>query len=148
MPLFPVRPTPQGLETVAARRVLGHREACFARACAARLDAPRPWLRLDADGTGVGQTALLDAHLGPPTWTWMFGCRAVDVTERRLRHPAHPECGEERFRVELHADGHVTFSLRAYPHPRMGTVQPRATLAQRTGTNGYLQNIRRSTLLA
>ncbi|SMB81645.1 Uncharacterized protein, UPF0548 family [Deinococcus hopiensis KR-140] len=148
---------PPGMQAMNESVLLGHGQMCFERARAALMAWQThrlKWLSLQADGPPrVGQTVLLGAYLGP--LTWLFGCRVVAVTDSPVAYaytygtlPGHPECGEERFRLELHPDQRLTFSLRAYSRPAgplIRVVQPLATLAQRAGSKAYLQNMRRST---
>ena len=148
---------PPGMQAMNDSVLLGYGPACFGRARTALMEWQThrlTWLRLHADGPPrVGQTVLLEAFFGP--LTWVFGCRVVAVTDSPAVYaytygtlPGHPECGEERFQVDFHADQRVTFSLRAYSRPAgplMRVVQPLATLAQRAGSKAYLRNMRRST---
>lgn len=152
-----VSKVPPGMQAMNDSVLLGYGPACFARSRAALMAWQThrlKWLSLQADGPPrVGQTVLLEAFFGP--LTWVFGCRVVAVTDSPAVYaytygtlPGHPECGEERFRVDFHADQRVTFSLRAYSRPAgplMRVAQPLATLAQRAGSKAYLRNMRRST---
>lgn len=124
---------------------LGDGEVVFEKACAA-LRAwrmfPAPWTRIWPGDAPIraGQTLAMQAHaLGG--W-WMNGCRIVYVLEenegaaRRFGFaygtlPAHVEEGEERFSVELHADGAVWYDLRAFSRPRYWPVRLAKPLARR-----------------
>ncbi len=135
--------------TVDHNRVrLGTGEAAFAAACAA-LRAwrmfPAAWTTIlpEAAPIRTGQTVAMLAHaLG---FWWLSACRIVYVidetaTEGEVRRRfgfaygtlhAHVEQGEERFSVELHADGSVWYDLRAFSRPRFWPVRLGKPLARR-----------------
>jgi uncharacterized protein (UPF0548 family) len=123
---------------------LGNGDAVFAQACEA-LRAwrmfPAPWTRIapTAAASRVGQTVAMQAHaLG--LW-WMNACRIVYVIDEAtpLRRfgfaygtlAAHVEQGEERFTVELHANGEVWYDLRAFSRPRYWPVRLGKPLVRR-----------------
>jgi uncharacterized protein (UPF0548 family) len=126
------------------RAKLGEGAAAFAAACAA-LRAwrmfPAPWTRIGPTGAPirVGETLAMQAHaLG---FWWMNACRIVYVIDeltpvRRFGFaygtlPAHVEEGEERFSVEMLADGSVWYDLRAFSRPRYWPVRLGKPLARR-----------------
>ncbi len=127
---------------------LGTGEAAFAAARAA-LSAwrmfPRPWTMILPDAAPIrpSQTVAMLAHaLG---FWWLSACRIVYVLDetatagevrRRFGFAygtlhAHVEQGEERFSVELHADGSVWYDLRAFSRPRFWPVRLGKPLARR-----------------
>ena len=127
---------PSGYTVDHNRVVLGHGETDFAHACAAvrawRM-FPEPWTRIAPTRAPirVGETvAMLAYALG--LW-WLNACRIVYVIDestprRRFGFAygtlhAHVEAGEERFSVELHADGRVWYDLRAFSQPRFWPVR-------------------------
>ncbi|MYR07749.1 DUF1990 family protein [Gordonia sp. SID5947] len=58
--------------------------------------------------------------------------------------PGHPECGEERFALEHHADDTVTFTVTAFsrPHSRLARVAgPVGHLAQALITRRYQRSL-------
>lgn len=126
------------------RARLGEGIAVFEAACAA-LRAwrmfPTPWTRITPADAPIrdGQTLAMQAHaLG--IW-WLSACRIVYVLDesapvRRFGFaygtlPAHVEQGEERFSVELHADGSVWYDLRAFSRPHYWPVRLAKPLARR-----------------
>lgn len=110
---------------------LGHGEAAFARACAA-LDAWRmfpAWARVMPEGRRpeVGRLVAMVVRICG-LW-WVNPCRVlrrVDGMHEGVRRHGfvygtlaeHSECGEERFMVELRADGSVWYEIRAFSRPR------------------------------
>ena len=127
---------------------VGQGETDFRSACAA-LRAwrmfPGPWTKISPADAPIreGQTVAMQAHaLG--LW-WLNACRIVYVMdETRADGPvvrrfgfaygtlnAHVEQGEERFSVELHADGSVWYDLRAFSRPRFWPVRLGKPLARR-----------------
>ena len=102
---------------------------------------PAPWTRIASPEKNVrpGQTVAMIAHaLG--LW-WLNSCRIVYVIDEQapVRRwgfaygtlGAHVEQGEERFSVELHADGAVWYDLRAFSRPRYWPVRLAKPLARR-----------------
>lgn len=134
---------PAGYDLDHNRMALGHGEADFAAACAA-VHAwkmfPAPWTSITPDAAPIrdGQIVAMRARaLG--VW-WLNACRIVYVLEedgppRRFGFaygtlPAHVEQGEERFNVELQADGSVWYDLRAFSRPRFWPVRLARPLAR------------------
>jgi uncharacterized protein (UPF0548 family) len=124
---------------------LGHGEGTWRRACAA-LETwrmfPQPWTAIEpaAEPIRVGTTFTMLAH-ACGLW-WMSACRIVyRVDETAAGHrrfgfaygtlPAHVEEGEERFMVEMLADGSVWYDLRAFSRPRFWPVRMMRPLARR-----------------
>jgi uncharacterized protein (UPF0548 family) len=127
---------PSGFDLDENRVVLGHGDRVFEAACAAlRRWQPFPpnWARIYPDSAPLqtNQTIIVAIRsLG--TW-WINSARIVYVVNesgppRRFGFaygtlPAHVECGEERFMIEMAADGIVSYSLRAISKPRMFLTQ-------------------------
>jgi len=101
---------------------------------------PAPWTRITPADAPIqeGTVIAMQAHaLG--LW-WLNACRIVYVIDetapvRRFGFaygtlPAHVEKGEERFSVELHADGSVWYDLRAFSRPRYWPVRLAKPLAR------------------
>jgi uncharacterized protein (UPF0548 family) len=141
---------PRGYELDHNRARIGEGAADFAAACAAvrawRM-FPAPWTRIAPTNAPirVGQIVAMQAHaLG--LW-WLNACRIVYVIDEPERREtgevvrrfgfaygtllAHVEQGEERFSVELHADGGVWYDLRAFSRPRYWPVRIGKPLARR-----------------
>jgi len=83
----------------------------------------------------AGSTVLGVLRLGVPTV--VFGWRIVYTVEEPTRFgfaygtlPGHPERGEERFVVELHDDGTVSYDLVAFSRP-VGWARLGAPVARR-----------------
>ncbi len=126
---------------------LGTGEVDFGVACAA-LRAwrmfPTPWTKIMPEAAPIrtGQTVAMIAHAFG-CW-WLSACRIVyvideTVAEREVRRTfgfaygtlhAHVEQGEERFSVELQADGSVWYDLRAFSRPRFWPVRLGRPLAR------------------
>jgi uncharacterized protein (UPF0548 family) len=134
---------PAGYNLDHNRVCIGQGEADFAAARAA-LEAwqmfPAPWTRISPARAPirVGQVVAMQANaLG---FWWLNACRIVYVIDeatplRRFGFAygtlmAHVEQGEERFSVELHADGAVWYDLRAFSRPRYWPVQLAKPLAR------------------
>lgn len=136
--------------TVDHNRVqLGRGRGAFDAACAA-LRAwrmfPAPWTRIRPEGAPLrsGETLVMQARaLG---FWWLNACRVVYVIDEpagggdgvSARYgfaygtlPAHVEEGEERFSLELRADGSVWYDLRAFSRPRYWPVRLGRPLARR-----------------
>ncbi|MBS0632489.1 MAG: DUF1990 domain-containing protein [Verrucomicrobia bacterium] len=122
---------------------LGEGPAVFAAACA-ELRAwrmfPGPWTMIFPAKAPIqpGTVVAMQAHaLG---FWWLNACRIVYVIDemapvRRFGFAygtleAHVEQGEERFSVELHADGSVWYDLRAFSRPRFWPVRLAKPLAR------------------
>ncbi len=140
---------PAGYNVDHNRERLGSGEGDFAVACAA-LRAwrmfPAPWTRIAPAHAPlqVGQIVAMQARaLG--LW-WLNACRIVYLIDehhldegapvvRRFGFAygtlrAHVEQGEERFSVELRADGGVWYDLRAFSRPRYWPVRLAKPLAR------------------
>jgi len=116
----------------------------FAAACAA-LQAwrmfPAPWTAIIPADTPirVGEVVAMQAHAAG-LW-WLNACRIVYVFDeaepvRRFGFAygtlgAHVEQGEERFTVELLADGAVWYDLLAFSRPRYWPVRLAKRAARR-----------------
>ena len=122
---------------------LGSGEPVFATACRALREwkmFPAPWTRIIPVTTPLEkrQVVAMIAHVYG-LW-WLNACRIVytldeTVPVRRFGFaygtlPSHVECGEERFSVELHADGSVWYDLRAFSRPRYWPVRLAKPLAR------------------
>ncbi len=127
---------------------LGSGDTSFDAACRALRTwrmFPVPWTTIMPEAAPIrtGQTVAMLAHaLG---FWWLSACRIVYVidetaTEGEVRRrfgfaygtlDAHVEQGEERFSVELHADGSVWYDLRAFSRPRFWPVRLGKPLARR-----------------
>ena len=135
---------PRGYDLDHNRVQIGSGGHDFETACAA-LRAwrmfPAPWTRIAPANTpiGVGEIVVMQAHaLG--LW-WMNAARIVYTidehgAERRFGFAygtllAHVEQGEERFSVELRADGSVWYDLRAFSRPRYWPVRLGKGIARR-----------------
>lgn len=134
---------PRGFNLDHNRARIGSGDVAFAAACAA-LRAwrmfPAPWTRIFPGGAPIreGQTVAMLAHAFG--W-WLNACRIVYVIDetapvRRFGFaygtlPTHVEEGEERFGVELLADGSVWYDLRAFSRPRRRIVRLAKPLARR-----------------
>jgi uncharacterized protein (UPF0548 family) len=136
---------PPGYTVDHNRVLLGHGEVTWTRACAALENwrmFPKPWTAIEPAGEpiAVGTTFAMLAH-ACGLW-WMSGCR-IDyrVDESTADHrrfgfaygtlPAHVEEGEERFMIEMLADGSVWYDLRAFSRPRFWPVRLLRPLARR-----------------
>lgn len=135
---------PTGYNVDHHRQRLGEGEGDFAAAYEA-LQAwrmfPRPWTRIlpERAPQREGQVVAMLAQ-GFGLW-WLNACRIVYTLEERgpVRRygfaygtmPAHVEQGEERFSVELHADGSVWYDIRAFSRPRYWPVRLAKPLARR-----------------
>jgi uncharacterized protein (UPF0548 family) len=135
--------SPAGYDIDHNRVQLGHGEAAFAAGCAALRRwtmFPAPWTRIEPGDAPLekGQVVAMLAHVYG-LW-WLNACRIVytlDETAPLRRFgfaygtlPGHVECGEERFSVELHADGSVWYDLRAFSRPRYWPVRVAKPLAR------------------
>lgn len=137
------------------RALIGRGPAAFAAACDALRDwrmFPGPWTRILPCGspTTVGNVVVMQAHaLG--LW-WLSACRIVYAIDdaapvRRFGFAygtllPHVEQGEERFMVELHADGSVWYDLRAFSRPRYWPVRLAKPLARRLQRRFVLESQR------
>jgi len=80
-------------------------------------------LRVSASSPVVEPAAAVVLRLGPGPLSLRIPCRVVDVVDEPTRRgfsygtlPGHPECGEERFLVELDGDT-VRFTVIAFSRP-------------------------------
>jgi uncharacterized protein (UPF0548 family) len=121
---------PTGFNRDHLRVQLGQGEAVFERAVAA-LNAwtmfHQGWVELRGDGPPrVGQVVAVVARFGP--MRWLNACRVLYLIDERTPTRRvgfgygtlddHAECGEERFMVEMTADGSVWYDLFALSRPR------------------------------
>jgi uncharacterized protein (UPF0548 family) len=136
--------TPAGYDLDHNRVRLGEGPAVLEAACAAlrRWEMfPGPWTRIEPADAPIaeGTVVAIVAHvLG--IW-WLNACRIVyvlDETEPVRRFgfaygtlTGHAERGEERFSVELLADGSVWYDVRAFSRPRYWPVRLGYPLARR-----------------
>jgi uncharacterized protein (UPF0548 family) len=135
---------PAGYNLDHNRAVIGRGETDFAAAVAAVRDwrmFPRPWTKITPASAPIvtGQVVAMQARAFG-LW-WLNACRVVYVLDettpvRRFGFAygtlnAHVEQGEERFSVELHADGTVYYDLRAFSRPRYWPVRLAKPLARR-----------------
>lgn len=135
--------SPAGYDIDHNRVQIGHGEAAFAAGCAALRRwtmFPAPWTRIEPSDAPQekGQVVAMLAHVYG-LW-WLNACRIIYTLDetapvRRFGFaygtlPAHVECGEERFSVELHADGSVWYDLRAFSRPRYWPVRLAKPLAR------------------
>jgi uncharacterized protein (UPF0548 family) len=135
---------PAGYNLDHNRIVIGRGEADFAAACAA-IRAwkmfPAPWTSITPADAPISEGTVVAMQARALGGWWMNACRIVYVVEentpvRRFGFaygtlPAHVEQGEERFSVELHADGTVWYDLRAFSRPRYWPVRLAKPLARR-----------------
>jgi len=130
---------------------LDHNRVCIGRgeadleAAAAAIRSwvmfPRPWTRIEPVDAPIakGTVVAMIAHVYG-LW-WLNACRIVYVVDevapvRRFGFaygtlPGHVESGEERFTVELLANGEVWYDLRAFSRPRYWLVRLFKPLARR-----------------
>jgi uncharacterized protein (UPF0548 family) len=135
--------SPVGYDIDHNRVQLGTGDAAFAAACEALrrwIMFPSPWTRIEPRGAPLvkGQVVAMIAHLYG-VW-WLNACRIVYTLNetapvRRFGFaygtlPGHVECGEERFSVEMPADGTVWYDLRAFSRPRYWPVRLAKPLAR------------------
>lgn len=135
--------SPAGYNIDHNRALLGQGEGAFAAGCAALRRwtmFPAPWTRIEPPDAPLvtGQVVAMIAHVYG-VW-WLNACRIVytlDETSPVRRFgfaygtlPGHVECGEERFSVEMLADGSVWYDLRAFSQPRYWPVRLAKPLAR------------------
>lgn len=135
--------SPAGYNIDHNRVWLGHGDAAFAAGCAALRRwtmFPAPWTRIEPGDTPLekGRVVAMTAHVYG-LW-WLNACRIVSTIDetspvRRFGFaygtlPGHVECGEERFSVEMLADGSVWYDLRAFSRPRHWLVRLTKPLAR------------------
>jgi uncharacterized protein (UPF0548 family) len=102
---------------------------------------PEPWTHIGPAHAPIrgGETVAMQARAFG-VW-WLNAARIVYTIDeaapvRRSGFAygtleAHVEQGEERFSVELHADGNVWYDLRAFSRPRLLIVRLMKPLARR-----------------
>ena len=99
----------------------------------------------------VGQTVGLLIRTGGVYMR--ASCRIVWTVDEERRFgfgygtlPGHPECGEESFVINWHADDTVTFDISAISKPRHPLVRlgaPVARMMQKRATQNYLNGMKR-----
>lgn len=104
-------------------------------------------VHLSDDPLRAGSVVLL--RLGPERLSLRIPCRVVEVIEEPHRRgftygtlPGHPEAGEERFLLEQHPDGRLSFTITACSRPATTLVRaagPLNRLAQLAMTRRYLR---------
>jgi uncharacterized protein (UPF0548 family) len=137
---------PAGFNYDENRVLLGRGEKAFAAASEAlRAWAmfPRPWTRIDPPHAPLREGTIVAMRAQALGLWWLNACRIIYVIDETLSSatrrfgfaygtlPAHVECGEERFSVELHADGQVWYDLRAFSRPRYWAVRLASPIARR-----------------
>jgi uncharacterized protein (UPF0548 family) len=115
------------------------------------------WVELRHDGRApaVGQVVAVVPKIGP-VW-WANACRVLYLIDentptRRVGFAYgtladHAECGEERFMIEMTADGAVWYDLFAYSRPRHWLARlgrPLARAQQRRFAQGSAAAMRRA----
>lgn len=135
--------SPAGYNLDHNRVRLGEGEAAFAAGCAALRRwtmFPAPWTQIGPSDTPLetGRVVAMTAQVYG-LW-WLNACRIVYTLDetapvRRFGFaygtlPGHVECGEERFTVEMLADGSVWYDLRAFSRPRYWPVRLAKPLAR------------------
>ncbi len=141
---------PAGFNYDETRAPLGVGQGVFDAACAAVrawVMFPQPWTRIDPPSAPIAEGTVVAMRAHALGFWWLNACRIIYVIDeanpgkmsgarRRFGFaygtlPAHVECGEERFSVELHADGSVWYDLRAFSRPRYWAVRLGQPLARR-----------------
>ena len=136
---------PVGFDWDHNRACLGNGEVVWQRACSAVRAwkmFPGPWTRISPADTPIraGETVAMQARAFG-VW-WVNACRIVYVLDedagavRRFGFAygtlrAHVESGEERFIVEMNAEGEVWYDVRAFSRPRYWPVRLMKPLARR-----------------
>ncbi|MES2693942.1 MAG: DUF1990 domain-containing protein [Verrucomicrobiota bacterium] len=135
---------PAGYTVDHNRQRIGEGEADFMAGCEALRGwrmFPQPWTRIHPQNAPLreGQVVAMMAK-GLGLW-WLNACRIVYTLDERgpVRRfgfaygtlLAHVEQGEERFSVELQADGSVWYDVRAFSRPRYWPVRLGKPLARR-----------------
>jgi uncharacterized protein (UPF0548 family) len=139
---------------------LGEGPGAFERAAAALRNWTmfrQGWVELFSDGRPptVGQVVAVVPKFGP-VW-WLNACRVLYLIDentptRRVGFAYgtladHAECGEERFTIEMTADGAVWYDLFAYSRPRHGLARlggPFTRAQQRRFARGSAAAMRRA----
>ena len=116
-------PTPRGYWPLCHQATVGQGPDAFAAACVALNTWAMipPWVTVHGP-MAAGATVVVASHqLGLHT---LNACRILTCIAEPTRHgfiygtlPPHVERGEERFLVEFHADGRVTYEVRSFSRP-------------------------------
>lgn len=105
-------------------------------------------LRVHASGATAQPGTVVLMRLGPGPLSLRIPCRVVEVVDEPGRKgfaygtlPGHPESGEERFVLDLNADGEIRFTVSGFSKPasllaRLGG--PLGRTAQAWMTRRYL----------
>lgn len=136
--------SPGGYDLDHNRVRLGRGPAVFEAACAAlrRWEMfPAPWTRIEPAGAPIAEGSVVAIVAHAMGFWWLNACRIVYVLDetgpvRRFGFAygtltGHVERGEERFSVELLADGSVWYDVRAFSRPRYWPVRLGYPLARR-----------------
>jgi uncharacterized protein (UPF0548 family) len=140
---------PDGYHHVRATRAIGHGRADFDTASAVLLS----WQMHQRAGVRKVSGPDVAAQGRDVAFRWLllrFECRVVSVVDEADRRgfvygtlPRHPECGEERFVVELHPQTQaVTATITAFSKPSSWMVRaggPVPRLVQAHMTQRYLR---------
>lgn len=123
---------PIGFDLDENRVVLGHGDEVFKAACAALRrwqQFPPNWARIYPESAPLKANQTIIVVIRSLGIRWINSARIVYVVDepgppRRFGFaygtlPAHVECGEEQFIIEISADGTVSYVLRAISKPRM-----------------------------
>lgn len=112
-----------------------------------------PGVRIFPEGREIQSGATVVVTLGTPFVALAAPCRIIRVIDDDTRWgfaygtlPGHPEEGEESFVVTISSDGIVRFDIVAFSRPGDALVRlsgPLGRSAQRGGSKGYLQALRR-----
>ena len=142
--------TPPGYSRIHRSRVLQRRDLDVAAAelLAWRMQ-DRSGLRVEASEIPLRAGSVVLLQLGVRPLAVTIPCRVVGVVDEPDRRgfvygtlPGHPESGEERFVLERHADGRVSFTITAVSRPATLLTRlagPLGRLAQRLQTRRYLR---------
>jgi uncharacterized protein (UPF0548 family) len=122
---------------------------------------PAPWTRIAPAHAPIAQGTVVAMSAHAVGFWWLNACRIVYLVDdsapvRRFGFaygtlPTHVESGEERFTVELHANGEVWYDLRAFSRPRYWLARdfkPVARRLQRRFVRESQQAMRRAVELA
>jgi uncharacterized protein (UPF0548 family) len=123
---------PIGFDLDENRAVLGHGERAFEAACSALRrwqQFPPNWTRIYPESAPIRPSQTIIVVIRSLGIWWINSARIVYVIDepgppRQFGFaygtlPAHVECGEERFMIEMAADGAVSYMLRAISKPRI-----------------------------
>ncbi|WP_202879764.1 DUF1990 domain-containing protein [Ornithinimicrobium pratense] len=104
-------------------------------------------MHISNDPLEAGSVVVLRLGLG--RFSLRIPCRVVDVVHEPHRRgftygtlPGHPEAGEERFLLEQHPDGRLSFTITAYSRPATTLARvagPLSRTAQLVMTRRYLK---------